>query len=1024
MSPPRKTRIRKTRLRSQIEPRVSLAQSLMNFLISDRTHRFIHTQIFLCITTSNMSDPFSVSAGVVGVVSLSLTLCQGFLRYYAPWRDFAEEIQGFTTKVDGLLRTLRVLGGFLSPENELHLQSDQYRRLVLDNLTSCEEACRQLEKMLMECNSTDISSSPSVRKHDWLRLKRAVYPFKRETLVTLSQLVSGLQDNVNFALQLLNGALISEQQRQIQHLISRTSSIDIRTTTILSIVEPEQGSDSVVSSQAVVHQVSPSTRGARSAALTMPEPSTVRDLCQQRQLINMWARGRRRLPSAPINQLSHYCTCQTKPRFLSRFSFSSFALHEKSCLLYVDGQTALGISGHYTYCNSFFGLSIRVMMTLTRGAGGLAISPMIQLQSVVSYQSPAFKLMAQVIRKESNMDTLLEDLKTSLLRMFCEGKAAPTDCLPDGSTLLHGLLGYAQINARGSAIGRCWSTSYLITVVRALIDAGVPLNQRTVYGMTALDIFIQNSMKYTSEVRLGVLQELLTRGGCINSFAKSASPGVYSQGWEYPALHAARYLLPKYFEGFELSEIEIAILSRSEESLERCLMVKDHHQSPLDPPMPHYSHLLFLTLGWPVGLSAMLEFLSPPPYSSVGACLEEACLRGELECAIILCKHLGMVTVTQLQAASRSKNIPVLKLTIAAFVTSRRKLQQLALEHLPRHVLCSLSLPTGSLLDTNAYAVSVSLYKHNIEVTTGEMYKDTSVYSVIDGDITTAELLYEAGFTDLNHYNSEGLTPLMLFNTRWRDHPDNLGCFENWMVRKGADIHRYSGDGFPASFYLAERFGVSFSSWLYRMGGYDERKTDIQSSIQQQPADDARSICFILTDSTHDDCFCACSGGACTSLQRILRGFAENIGCVVSLIYDMSVLSVMFDELQHVIPEAFTENTILSVSYQTIRYLTFSVLGLTHTCHDWHWMNSLSRVKQMDPEEIEEVREEERSLIDQLEDLSAEFRQKYEELGLGIYGFLVDYWRPRMDEVLAAVAIDDEERTRVREIGVVLEQDE
>jgi hypothetical protein len=41
-----------------------------------------------------MTDPFSVSAGVVGVVSLGLTLGQGFLRYYTPWRDYDDEFEG------------------------------------------------------------------------------------------------------------------------------------------------------------------------------------------------------------------------------------------------------------------------------------------------------------------------------------------------------------------------------------------------------------------------------------------------------------------------------------------------------------------------------------------------------------------------------------------------------------------------------------------------------------------------------------------------------------------------------------------------------------------------------------------------------------------------------------------------------------------------------------------------------------------------------------------------------------------
>jgi hypothetical protein len=151
-----------------------------------------------------MSDPFSISAGVVGVVSLGLTLSQGFLRYYGPWRDFDDEIKGFTTKVDGLLQTLRMLESLLTAENEPQFPSDQFSGLVSKNLTTCETACLRLQKILDDCKSSNVSSVPLIRKHDWLRLKRAAYPFKKETLVTLSDLVSGLQDNLSLALQVLN----------------------------------------------------------------------------------------------------------------------------------------------------------------------------------------------------------------------------------------------------------------------------------------------------------------------------------------------------------------------------------------------------------------------------------------------------------------------------------------------------------------------------------------------------------------------------------------------------------------------------------------------------------------------------------------------------------------------------------------------------------------------------------------------------------------------------------------------------
>ncbi|KKA18219.1 hypothetical protein T310_7829 [Rasamsonia emersonii CBS 393.64] len=66
-----------------------------------------------------------------------------------------------------------------------------------------------------------------------------------------------------------------------------------------------------------------------------------------------------------------------------------------------------------------------------------------------------------------------------------------------------------------------------------------------------------------------------------------------------------------------------------------------------------------------------------------------------------------------------------------------------------------------------------------------------------------------------------------------------------------------------------------------------------------------------------------------------------------------------------------------------------------------------------------EIRDEERELLAQLEELVAEFEEKYDELGQPLIAFLEGYWMTRMEEVLSQEPEEDEIR-RVRELGVVL----
>lgn len=216
-----------------------------------------------------MADPFSISGGVVGVVSLGLTVCQGLLKYYTPWKSYDDEISGFTTRLEGLNDLLQVVHGLLSADQERDLPS-QYKGAVSVQLKLFEDGCQKLGEMLEECKSTD--TTPFVRKHSWLRLRRASYPFKKETLVTLSQYVSGLQHNLGLSFSVLiwfvhhfyrpnlkvsltccSSALLTHQQTQIRGLTSTTTATNLQTTRILTVVEQSHSTSHL--SQSMSYQV-------------------------------------------------------------------------------------------------------------------------------------------------------------------------------------------------------------------------------------------------------------------------------------------------------------------------------------------------------------------------------------------------------------------------------------------------------------------------------------------------------------------------------------------------------------------------------------------------------------------------------------------------------------------------------------------------------------------------------------------------------------------------------------------------
>jgi hypothetical protein len=90
------------------------------------------------------------------------------------------------------------------------------------------------------------------------------------------------------------------------------------------------------------------------------------------------------------------------------------------------------------------GLFIRVIMSITYGAGGLAIDPHLSCRWAVPADSAAFKLLTDTQKSLflsinwglGDSETTIRKTIHKLSKLFDDGGASPTDTLPSGSTLL------------------------------------------------------------------------------------------------------------------------------------------------------------------------------------------------------------------------------------------------------------------------------------------------------------------------------------------------------------------------------------------------------------------------------------------------------------------------------------------------------------------------------------------------------------------------------------------------------------
>jgi hypothetical protein len=150
-----------------------------------------------------MSDPFSVTGSAVGVVSLGVTICQGFLAYYGPYKSFHEDIEEVLARVQSLSSLMTVLHETVTTLPVAPAPSGpQPVDLATQNIELCQSGIQKLERILEKCRK---NCPPSAQKVSKLKSQfdRLLYPFRQDTLVKVMDTVTWLQSNVDTSLQLL-----------------------------------------------------------------------------------------------------------------------------------------------------------------------------------------------------------------------------------------------------------------------------------------------------------------------------------------------------------------------------------------------------------------------------------------------------------------------------------------------------------------------------------------------------------------------------------------------------------------------------------------------------------------------------------------------------------------------------------------------------------------------------------------------------------------------------------------------------
>ena len=129
-----------------------------------------------------------------------------------------------------------------------------------------------------------------------------------------------------------------------------------------------------------------------------------------------------------------------------KFIFETQSMsHHPTCHLFASSPSTTVARFCMKRCGAFLAGALEASISITRGAGGLSISPNLRCARLVSRDSPAFKLVDDLSQKfyvltpedMGGLEALVDISIHGLALLFRDGKASPYDVDPEGGTLLH-----------------------------------------------------------------------------------------------------------------------------------------------------------------------------------------------------------------------------------------------------------------------------------------------------------------------------------------------------------------------------------------------------------------------------------------------------------------------------------------------------------------------------------------------------------------------------------------------------------
>jgi hypothetical protein len=148
------------------------------------------------------ADPFSIAGSAVGVISLSITICQGLISYIDTAKDAEARTSQISARLDSLADELERLQGVVNA-----LRSSPCASSLGSVIMACATAIENIRKKLGKLSTPHGGATPIRERFRDIK-RRLLYPFKQEDIIYWKDVLRDVQQDLQTALLTLSLCVI------------------------------------------------------------------------------------------------------------------------------------------------------------------------------------------------------------------------------------------------------------------------------------------------------------------------------------------------------------------------------------------------------------------------------------------------------------------------------------------------------------------------------------------------------------------------------------------------------------------------------------------------------------------------------------------------------------------------------------------------------------------------------------------------------------------------------------------------